>query len=84
MKRLLPLLLLGSCASPREMLETFRIEGGHTHGDQDFGTRDGGSDSWYVGGSFAPFASRPQKVIVVESTHAKAEQEQGATCGPHR
>lgn len=67
------LALCGGCATPQEQLESFRIEVGHTHADQDFGKRDGESDEWYIGGSWAPFRTRPNTVIIVTATHAAAE-----------
>lgn len=61
------------CASPQQQLESFRVEVGHTHANQDFGKRDGDSDEWYIGGSWAPFKTTPSTTIIVYATHAAAE-----------
>lgn len=61
------------CATPKEMLQSFRAEAGHTHENQDFGKREGESDGWYLGGSWAPFKTEPTTTIIVYATHAAAE-----------
>lgn len=73
MKKFIPVLFLTACATPQEQLESVEVVVSTAQFDQDIGKRDGSLDGYTVGLRWKPFKQSPQKVIVVQATHAAAE-----------